>query len=488
MHRINSPMINKLILHSSHYFIGRSVLMFAGFISFPLFTRIFSVSDYGILGLISTTIMIASAFCKMGYPSFIIRYHEEAREKKKIKAFYSTLILATSIISGVISLVIFLGMALIRDRIPDITPNMTSVIIISIFATSLIAIMTTFLRADQETYKYNLLIILQKYLSLAIGIILAVFVIKGIYGFYVGQAIAGVALLISLLYIYRANISIRNNFLSKSIFINSLKYGGPLVFAEIGYLFLTYIDRYLIQCYLGPEMLGFYSAGYNLAIYATELILYSLNFAMGPILMNILQKEGEKEAKVFITKSFKYFAFIIVAVGVAFIEMRTEILGILASEKFLKASEIIPYVVISQIIYASGNVLNAGLYIKQKTYIVTLGVAIGGIVSVASNIYLIPKYGLMGAAYASLISNAANSLFIIYYSHRMFPLRIEIKSIIIYAISGIASYLVLDNIHVGVYVYDLILKICLGLMVYMSLVLYLDKEIRNIFLKICKRH
>ncbi len=77
--------IKKLFSQSSHYLVGQALLMGIGFISFPILTRIFSVSDYGILGLITSTVAIIGAIVKLGFPPSIVRYFNDYKTANKLK-------------------------------------------------------------------------------------------------------------------------------------------------------------------------------------------------------------------------------------------------------------------------------------------------------------------------------------------------------------------------------------------------------------------
>ena len=111
--------IKTLLNQSSHYFAGHVAIMAVGFISFPILTRIFSVSDYGILGLITTTLLIAIAISKLGYPGFIVQCYAEFKAKNEIKRFYSTVFISALGIAGSFALVFYIALQFIPNRILD---------------------------------------------------------------------------------------------------------------------------------------------------------------------------------------------------------------------------------------------------------------------------------------------------------------------------------------------------------------------------------
>ncbi|NMC73322.1 MAG: oligosaccharide flippase family protein, partial [Geobacteraceae bacterium] len=88
--------IKTLVKQSSHYFVGQAAILAAGFLSFPILTRIFSVGEYGLMSLVTTTLFIAVAVVKFGIPNSIVRFYAEYRAADRLPSFFSTLFLALS--------------------------------------------------------------------------------------------------------------------------------------------------------------------------------------------------------------------------------------------------------------------------------------------------------------------------------------------------------------------------------------------------------
>lgn len=66
--------LRKLLRHSSHYLTGIVISLALGFISFPIFTRVFSVSDYGTIDLVAKVLPLLTALSKMGLQQSALRF------------------------------------------------------------------------------------------------------------------------------------------------------------------------------------------------------------------------------------------------------------------------------------------------------------------------------------------------------------------------------------------------------------------------------
>ncbi|MRR22607.1 hypothetical protein EG830_06465, partial [bacterium] len=98
----------KLFKQSSQYFLGQIAVMAAGFISFPVLTRIFSVENYGLLGLATTTIMLATAIAKVGSTNSTVRFFPEYKNSGKLSEYYSTMIFGYAAIAIVVALLLLI--------------------------------------------------------------------------------------------------------------------------------------------------------------------------------------------------------------------------------------------------------------------------------------------------------------------------------------------------------------------------------------------
>jgi O-antigen/teichoic acid export membrane protein len=454
--------------------------MAAGLVSFPILTRIFSVSDYGILGLITTTLLIATAITKLGLPNAIVRFYAGFKTERRLTDFYSTIFTGSLLAAAIVAALFVVSIRLIPDKFIDNNfVSLLSLCSILIFTKCATDTLTSFLRAEQRTKLYNLIMIVGRYGSLSLGILLVFFFIKGLHGFYVGQIVSGIIILFFLLYIFRKSLRISLASFSPAIFKDSLKYGFPLVWAELGHLVLNFADRYLIQLYLGSIPLGLYTAGYNLATYATEMIIYPINYAMTPIYMNILVNKGEQQTKEFFTKLFTYFSLIMLPSVFGFIAVGKDLISLLASTKYAESYLVLPYVVIGQAIYACTIILNSGLFISKKTYVVTYVMMGVCVLNIALNIVLIPRYGIIGAAQATLISCILYAVILTHYSMREFKFPLEYRRIFLYLFASCVMFITIREINFAGYFANILVKVAVGALLYSLFVFLLDGELRR---------
>ncbi len=472
--------LKTLLKQSSHYFGARLFLMAAGLISFPIFTRIFSVADYGMLGLVTTTISFVVAITKLGFPNAIVRFYAECKAESRLTDFYSTIFSSSLVASTTVMLLFVTVLQLLPERIISHRLSMLfSLAAILIFTKCTCGILTSFIRAEQKTKLYNIIAIVNRYGSLACSIFFAFFIIKGLYGLFVGRIIVSIITMLFLLILYRERIKLGLQYFFPNELKRALKFGFPLLWAELGHLILSYGDRYLIQFYLGSSALGLYTAGYNLTTYLTQALIYPINYAMTPIYMNIFVNQGEQQTKEFLTKLFTYFLLLMIPAVFGFIAVGKDLISFLASAKYSEVYLILPYIILGQAIYACTIILNTGLFVSKKTFVVTYVILGTSVLNLVLNSIFIPKYGILGAAQATLISYLFYAVILTYFSMREFSFNIEYRRISSFIIASGSMFFIIIHINFPGSLMTLLAKIFAGALIYVFLVILLDREIRH---------
>lgn len=470
--------IKKLFNQSSHYLVGQILLMAAGFISFPILTRMLSVGDYGVLGITTTTISIIVALAKLGVPSSIVRYYSEFKGEKGLSELYSTVFFGYGGISVMIAAVFYVVLRIVGNYllIPDNIILFASIIVI---LTSLNVIVTSSIRAEQNTKLYNIIMIAIRYSALLTSLLALFFISRDIYGYYIGQLMA-YAIMTSLIILYFGRrYKLSPSKFNGQIFTKTLRFGSYLSWSELIHLMLSYADRYMIQFIIGSSALGIYTAGYNLATYVVEIIMYPINYAIDPIYLGIYQNEGIEKTQAFLSKTLSYFLMFVVPVTFGFAAVGKDLLQLLATNKFVGAEAILFYVVAGNAIYATQVILNAGLFIKKKTHVMLRVKMASCLLNITLNYFLIRANGIVGAAQATLITYVFYTVLITYCSFKELSFRIEYGRILRYVFAAVIMFLLMQTVTTPFLTLSILLKILLGIIVYIVTIIGIDGTTRS---------
>lgn len=169
---------------------------------------------------------------------------------------------------------------------------------------------------------------------------------------------------------------------------------------------------------------------------------------------------------------------IIFPITFGFIAVGKDLLTVLASNKYLEASSIIPYVIVANMIYTLQIVLNSGLFIYKKTHHLLTTRVFALIINIGFNLLLIPKYGIVGAAQATLVAYVIFIICITYLSFKLFSFPIEYRRIVLYGIVAYFMYAILAHYSLPSNLFGILIKVFFGAIFYSSAVLILDGKLR----------
>jgi len=481
----------KLLKHTLHYFSGEVLVLAASLISLPVLTRVLTVDEYGQMTLITSFLAIAVTVSKMGLNHSAVRFYSEysVAGGKNLSEFYSTLFL-TSIVAGVL-------VALLSGIVPRFIPqinwtmdlfNLLAFVAVTIPMRSAGSVFISFLRAEERTKFYNIFSVVSRYFALGVSLGFLLYFLKNLYGYYAGLIFTEIISFAFVLYLVIKKRKIGVGKISNTFLRESLKYGLPLFGFEIASSILSYGDRFLVEHYLNSEMLAYYSVGYNCSSYVADLIVFPLRTAVIPIFINTWISEGEEATKKFLEKSYGYFMIIFFAIIFGIIGIREEFITLVASNKYIKAQEVVPYIITGKLIYGTYIFFAAGLFIFKKTHVLTISLALACVLNFALNIFLIPEFGLKGAAVANLITYVMLNIMIIMYSFKLIKFKIEYYSILKYGVIGIIMYLIIGRIEFHNKLVQMLCKIMIGMLVYLTPVIILDNGMREGVMKYLRRY
>jgi len=178
---------------------------------------------------------------------------------------------------------------------------------------------------------------------------------------------------------------------------------GIIIFFSSLFIFLNYrTDQFLINNYIGADQLGIYSIGVMFAemIY---LIPISIQSSLDSKLYNLTDNHSERKKVLTITIKYTFY----ICLFISLISMLlTPLIHIVYGESFAKA-ESVTVIMLIGVVFASIAKVSA-------SYFVTLGkpqvhltmTTISFVANLLLNLNFIPKFGIMGAALASCISNS----------------------------------------------------------------------------------
>ncbi len=476
--------MNKIFKQSSHYFWGEALIMASGIISFPILTRIFTKYEYGLMSLLTVTATIIGSIASLGANRSLVRFYHNYKKKNQETTFFGTLVssLFLSGIAAILLATLVTRLLLIWNIVSDDFYSLLPFAMVWIILQNLFMYMYTIYRLEEQVFIYNLLGIFRKYAGMITAIIM-VLIFHNLNSFYYGQiAIEFIFVVLLIFLIYRKLGPFIAQIPSKKIVTESFKYGFPLAISAISFKIFNMGDRYVIAHFLSVEQVASYSVAYMICNYFKEFIITPINLSLIPLTFKLWEQKKIDELKNTLHAATKYYYMIAIPAVFLFMLIPKEIITLLASEKYIDASPLMPIIMAGVM---SGFILpfSAGFHLNKNTSMILTLTSIMAIFNIVLNMFFVPRMGIEGAAYATLISFMLYIISSYQLSKKHFRINIAYRSILGFIVFSVLSFMgtfyISKLIESNNNVIQLMAKSVIFISLYFMLIVMGDPRIRS---------
>lgn len=480
--------LKTLLRHSSHYFGGRLALMVLGFASFPVFTRVFPVADYGTLNLIQNTVLLLTVLAKFGFQHALQRFYPEhaaSADPLALRRYYSTLFYGSGLLGFLLSSAFLGAMAFGFSRFLGISMAGTLALATSLVVIrSLRSMQLNLMQMENKTKLYNGIEILQKAGTIGLTLLLLFLWSRSIV-----VSIIGMVVVESVIVLQYVPVLARRGLLSPTLFDltffrEAAVFSFPLMIGEIAWVLLAAGDRFFVQHFKGPEAVGYYAAAYGIATYVQEVLMVPLQISFFPICMKLWAAEGKEATQRFLSRSLNYFMLGAVLVVSVAIVTSQDIVVVLASKKFQQARSLLPFLVVGLVLWAANTFFRPALLIHKRARTIAQTTLCAVAVNIVLNMKLLPKVGLIGAAWASTISFVVMLVLTGFASQRVLSFRIEWIALARYLAVGLLASWAASQVPVESPMASALLKGSVILVLYGGVLWMIDAHVRQLLAQI----
>jgi O-antigen/teichoic acid export membrane protein len=420
--------VRDLYRQSTGYFAGVWGAMALGFVSFPIFTRLLPVAEYGIFNLVMKTLLLVAVVAKMGLLYSVVRFYEEQRVSPHaagLPKFYSTLYLSLAATAGLAGLVVALGARFAPETL--ISPEVRRPLMLGAAAIVTVVIsqlLMAFFRAAGRSGAYATVQVSVKLGVLLVSPCLLLLWERSAVALITGTiAVEAVTVALLSIPLFRRGLVRVENF-DRDLFRQMLAFGLPLLLFEFSSVLHSAGDRFLIQYFLGPVPLGLYAAAYNVSTYCQELIQSPLNLTLVPAYVRLWTTEGPAATQALLTRVLNDFLMVAFLVWGGVFVCSADAIVLLASRKYQDSAHMVPPLVAGLLLYTTVTFFYPSLFLHKKTWTMGLLVVGASVCNIVTNLLLIPRIGIRGAMVATVVSYAFLLAMAVAVSRRYLPLQV----------------------------------------------------------------
>lgn len=402
---------------------AQAVVLLLGYITHPIIGRLLGPGSYGIFSLVLSVQSIFGLFLTLGVPVAIARF--VAQDEEHAQSILRQGSRIQMIVAIALAAVVAAASPLIASLLNDstLTPYLAFCAII-IFCQALYPVYAQYLSGMHQFNKQAALTSLYAVAKLAGALALIYFF--HVYGALAGFAVGGItAALIGWFWTRPIGGSAPTKLHLKAF----LSFAGTYVLILVGLQILISLDLFMVKAILKDNTLtGYYSSSVTLSR-ISYMLLQALGFVLLPSVAKLTQPgASQREAAKFISATIRYLiALIVPAVALAATTSKP-LLILFFSQEYIPAAPALTilmvgvgglafYLLLSNVVSGAGKP-HVSLYI------------IGGLLLMSGVLgwWLIPRFGLVGAALQTTITSLVGLAVISIYTFKKFAIPVPLRS------------------------------------------------------------
>ena len=372
------------------------------FITMPIFTRLMSTEQIGIVNTYNSWHSILNVFACLSLTagSFSIAMHQY---RNKRSAYQSAALGLTTIASLGIAILYVIFFKTI-NAVLELPWQLNVLMIVGFFLQPA----TDFWMARQRfEYKYKACSIVSVNTAITSSLLAVLTVIafntNGISELAIGRLYATylvnyIVALVIFIYTFRAG----KTFYDREFWMFGLSMSLPLIVHSLAKQILDASDRIMIQKMVGYSAVGIYGTLYGIS--SLSLIVWNaINMSLVPYTFSNLDKGKEGEERINAIVIPMLLVYSVVAIGFAFLS--PEIVRIVATTEYYEAIYICPPVAAGIYFTSLYNIMGNVLLYHKKTKDIMFATVIAATVNIVLNYIFIQMFGYIAAAYTTLLAN-----------------------------------------------------------------------------------
>ncbi len=406
-----------------------------------------------------------NALLTLGMETAFFRFFSKEREKNEV--------ISTSFIALVCSSVGFLGIALYYHETIALflgfqNPLFFKLLVWTIFLDTLVVIPYAYLRVNNQSKRFTFF----KTVNILVFGLLNVFFLwyipfaiqhqtyiteglvdyynstpKVIHIFVSGTVASAVSFICLVPVLFKFSFSFNRALLRKM-----LVYSFPIMIGSLAFVTNENLDKLLLGKLIGEYEMGVYAACYKLGVFMT---LYIMAFRLGaePFFFNYAGQKNAKKAYATILTWFTILGALFMLCITVFIDFFAGIL--LGKPEYFSALYIVPIILLANLCLGIYNNLSMWYKLTDNTRYGMYFSLVGAGITVAVNLVLIPVFGVLASAWATLLAYGVMTVLSFVYGKKHYPVDYPIKRLSIYvftatALSGVSFLYFRNNILVSI--------------------------------------
>lgn len=403
----------------------------------PIYTHGISVSVYGVLEVLNRTQEVLMIILSFGLRSALVTFYQMYRDEgDRQKKIYSTAIQFLSGF-GLATLLLMMAAAKPLSRVLFEASAYANAIILVLAGTYLETIFqmaVLYLQSELRSVLYVTIFTTRLILAILLNLWFVCGLRWGLTGILWATLIhtATFAVLV-VAYMFRRT----GFFFDWELLQDMVRFGAPLMIGGFAGFLLNNGDRYFLNIYSTRAEVGLYGLGYKIGMLPLALVLMPFQKIWGVTMVDISQRPAGSHD---LGKIATYFLSACTLFTLALSLLGPYLIHLLSERSYWSAYRVIPLVGAAYVLYGWTTIMDASFYLTKRTSYKVYTLATASVVVVLLYWWLIPRYGMMGAAWATLGGFASLAALTWIFAQRIYLIHYEIGRITVLFVLAFVFY------------------------------------------------
>jgi O-antigen/teichoic acid export membrane protein len=428
--------LRRLARHSAIYGLGGIVSRILAVLLLPLYTSYLSRADYGKIETLVAGSTVLVILLRAGISTAFFRFYfdstDAARRLVVVRtSFWFTMTSATvgliagTFLAGPISHALF-GTG--SDA------NLVRAAFVGIWAQMNYEQLTSLFRVEERSVAFVIASLANIFITVTATVLLVVVFDKGPLGVIVGNFLGTLCVYIALLSYRREQLGLQ---FDRVLMRDMNRFGWPLVPSALALWVTNFSDRFFLVKLSGPSEVGLYSIGVRIAS-VVVLFLTAFRTAWPAFAYSI---EDEQEARRTYGFVLTYLIAAVSWLALALGLLSPWVVRLLTTRPFYEGHRPVALLAFAGVAQAGYVVVAIGIGRARKTQFNWIVTGAGALVNVSLNLLLIPPYGMMGAAVATVAGYSLMFVLMAWHAQRVYPVPYQWRRIVTCVAAAVALLL-----------------------------------------------
>ncbi len=423
--------IKQLLGHSLVYGLGSLVARILAVLLLPLYTRYLDRDDYGLIETLIALSAVLTALVQAGMKSAFFRFYfdstDDAHRVLVVRtAFWYTMASSSAVLlaglafAGEISQLLFAT----GDH-----AGLVRAAFVGLWAAMNYEQMGSLFRVEQRPVAFVTATLANVAITIAATVVLLVVFDEGPMGVIVGSFTGTITVYAALLAYRRYQLGLQ---FDGALFREMNRFGMPLMPSAVALWLMNFSDRFFLVKLADTAEVGVYSIGVRLAS-AITLVVTAFRTAWPAFAYAI---EDDREARRTYGFVLTYVTYVTCWMALALSLLAPWLLRLITTPQFYAAENVVAPLAFGGAAFAAYVVVQIGIGRARRTRSNWLVTGVAALLNVGLNLALIPSYGRLGAAIATVATYGALFLGMSWRAQRIYPVPYQWRRIAL--IAGVA--------------------------------------------------